>query len=68
MTEQDVPEEDAGEEFGLGSTDYDLSEEHGYTWEPARTQVIPQWLMIAVSILVVIALFAPTVYLVWRFG
>jgi hypothetical protein len=24
------------EEFGPGDPDYDLSEQHGYTWEPQR--------------------------------
>ena len=64
--EDEILEED--DSLGPGQADYDLSEEHGYTWEPASPQVIPQWLMVSVSVLVVTALVAPTVYLIWRFG
>jgi hypothetical protein len=66
--DESVEEEDEDDSLGPGRADNDLSEEHGYTWEPARTEVIPQWVMLSVSLLVVIALVAPTVYLIWRYG
>jgi hypothetical protein len=68
----EVEEEEASQaevdEFGPGSADYDLSEEHGYTWEPARTQVIPQWVIVSLSVLLVVGLVFPAIYIVWRFG
>ncbi len=64
--EDDAEEED---DLGPGSADYDLSEEHGYTWEPERESGgIPQWLMVAVTALVVAALVLPTIILIYRYG
>jgi hypothetical protein len=60
--DEPVEEEDADDGLGPGRADYDLS------GEPPRTEVIPQWVMLSVSLLVVIALVAPTVYLIWRYG
>jgi hypothetical protein len=58
---QDDEEE---EEFGPGDPDYDLSEQHPYSWEPARRDwPIPPALLIAVSVLVVIALVLPSLLL-----
>jgi hypothetical protein len=56
------------EEFGPGSADYDLSEEHGYRWEQERGRVIPQGVMVAVSIIVVVALVLPTILLIYWYG
>jgi hypothetical protein len=64
----DEEAEDDTEEFGPGSADYDLSEEHGYTWEPARIEVIPRWLLVSLSIVLVAALVIPSLYIVWRFS
>jgi len=39
--------------------DYDLSEAHGYSdWEPADTSIIPQWAMVAASLLLIFAIVA----------
>ncbi|HYM16335.1 MAG TPA: hypothetical protein VEZ14_12320 [Dehalococcoidia bacterium] len=46
--------------FGPGDPDYDLSEAHGYGWEPAREHwPVPPWLLLAVSIVVIVALLLP---------
>jgi|AP12_2_1047962.scaffolds.fasta_scaffold202875_2 hypothetical protein len=60
--------EESEVDFGPDSPDYDLSEEHGYSWEPARMQVIPQWLLAGLSLLLAAALVFPAIYIVWRFG
>jgi hypothetical protein len=47
-----VPDED--------DPDYDLSEAHGYAdWEPKRENFIPQWLIIAASLLLIFAILIP---------
>ncbi len=59
------------EEFGPGSADYDLSEEHGYRWEPEGDGgggPIPQWAMVLVTLLVVSGLLLPAVLLIYRYG
>jgi len=63
--DDDAIEED---EFGPDSPDYDLSEARGYGWEPERPRrwPPPQWVMVAVSLLVVAALVAPAVLLLLR--
>ena len=67
IDEEEVEDEDA-EEFGPGSADYDLSEEHGYTWEPARIEVIPRWLVVSLSLVLVAALIIPSIYIVLQFS
>lgn len=44
-----------------GDPDYDLSEAAGYSgWEPpARRGIIPQWAMVALSILLILAILVP---------
>ena len=59
----DAPEED---EFGPGSLDYDLSEAHGYGWEPRRSHWPPQWVIVAISLLLVVALLVPGLLLLLR--
>lgn len=55
------------EEFGPGDPDYDLSEQHGYTWEPRRRDwPVPRRLLLVVSIIVIIAMVLPSVLLVLR--
>jgi hypothetical protein len=47
-----IPDED--------DPDYDLSEAHGYSdWEPKRENIIPQWLIIAASLLLIFAILIP---------
>jgi hypothetical protein len=59
--------EDEEDEFGPGSADYDLSEEHGYMWEPKREHwPVPPWLLITVSIIVIVALVLPSVIILLR--
>ncbi len=47
-----VPDED--------DPDYDLSEVAGYSnWEPARTSPFPRWLIVAASLLLILAILTP---------
>ena len=40
--------------------DYDLSEVHGYSnWEPARGELIPRWVIVTASILLIVAILIP---------
>ena len=61
------PEDD--EEIGPDDPDYDLSEAHGYTWEPKREHwPVPPWLLVAVSLLIVAALLLPGLIFLLRHG
>ena len=56
------PDDEADEEIGPGDPDYDLSEAHGYTWEPERPRwSFPPWLVAAISLILAAALVVPTV-------
>jgi hypothetical protein len=47
-----IPDED--------DPDYDLSEVHGYSyWEPARAELIPRWVIVTASILLIVAILIP---------
>jgi hypothetical protein len=60
----DERDDDEEEEFGPGDPDYDLSEQHGYMWEPKRRDwPIPLPVMIAVTVLVILALVLPSLLL-----
>lgn len=62
MVRDDGEGDEVEEEIGPDDPDYDLSEAHGYTWEPARENwPVPRWLLAVVSILVVLALVVPGV-------
>lgn len=53
-------EEDDSLEFDPDDPDYDLSEAAGYAgWEPERRSLIPEWLVVAVSLLLIISLLLP---------
>jgi hypothetical protein len=40
--------------------DYDLSEAAGYAdWEPKRASIIPQWVIVAASLLLIFAILVP---------
>jgi len=40
--------------------DYDLSEAHGYSdWEPNRDSIIPRWLIVVASLLLIFAILIP---------
>jgi hypothetical protein len=64
---EDVPEgyydDDLDEENELGSDDpdYDLSESAGYSgWEGrGRRALVPQWVIVAISLLLILALLLP---------
>ena len=61
------PEED--EEIRPDDPDYDLSEAHGYTWEPKREHwPVPPWLLVAISLLVVVGLVLPGLIFLLRHG
>lgn len=66
--DDEVDVDEVEEDFGPGTADYDLSEEHGYAWEAERTDVIPRWMVVSVSLLLVVALVLPSIYIVWRFA
>jgi hypothetical protein len=65
--EEDDGEDEAEEEdyydIAPGDPDYDLSEAAGYAdWEPPRrTLSIPQWLIVAVSLLLILVLLLPAI-------
>jgi hypothetical protein len=63
MSERPLSDDD-GEEIGPDDPDYDLSEAHGYMWEPRRESAIPPWVVVVVSLLVVAALIVPTLILI----
>jgi len=47
-----IPDED--------DPDYDLSEAHGYSdWEPNRDSIIPRWLIVVASLLLIFAILIP---------
>lgn len=59
--------EDEDDEFGPGDPDYDLSEEHGYSWDARRESfLLRPWFLVAVSILLVIALLLPALVVIGR--
>jgi hypothetical protein len=63
----DERDADEDEEFGPGDPDYDLSEQHGYMWDPQRRDwPVPSPALIVVSVLVIVALVLPSVLLVLR--
>jgi hypothetical protein len=65
-------DEEEDEDIGPGSSDYDLSEEHGYEFSDSENQddstVIPQWAMVAVTAIVLVALILPGILLIWMYG
>ncbi len=55
--------------MGPDHPDYDLSEAHGYTWEPKRGHwSVPPWVIAAISLLVVLGLVLPSILFVLRYG
>jgi hypothetical protein len=72
MTNEWEEVEDDEDELGPGSADYDLSEEHGYTWEPEHEDSdegpIPRWALTWVTVIVLAALLLPGLILIWRYG
>jgi hypothetical protein len=57
-------QDDDLDEIRPGDADYDLSEEHGYTWEPHRTNWPPRWLIVAVTAAVIAALVVPSLIII----
>ena len=57
----DEEETSEAEEFGPDDPDYDLSETAGYAgWEPPKRQpFLPRWVIVAVSMLLILALLLP---------
>jgi len=53
-------EEDGGYVPDEDDPDYDLSEAHGYSdWEPSRASIIPPWVIVAASLLLIFAILIP---------
>jgi hypothetical protein len=55
------PDDEEDGEIAPGDPDYDLSEAHGYTWEPERRWSFPPWLVAVISLILATALVLPTV-------
>jgi hypothetical protein len=54
------------DEFGPGDPDYDLSEQHGYMWEPKRRDwPVPMPVLLVVSAAVIMALVVPSLLLLF---
>lgn len=52
--------DDEDDEIKADDPDYDLSEAHGYLWDPQRQNwPVPPWLLAGISIVVVVALVLP---------
>ena len=60
---EDQYEED-DDEIRPGDPDYDLSEAHGYMWDPSPAPFPPRWLIIVVTIAVIAALVIPSVIII----
>ena len=63
---EDYYERPLGEEDDEGyipdesDPDYELSEAHGYSdWEPGRASIIPPWVIVAASLLLIFAILIP---------
>lgn len=67
-TDWEIPDEQADDdEFGPDSPDWDLSEEHGYMWEPKRDHwPVPPWALTLVALVVIFALLLPGLLLIFR--
>jgi hypothetical protein len=63
---EDDYEEDE-DEIQPGDPDYDLSEAHGYMWDPAPKPFPPRWLIVTVTIVVIAALVVPSVLIVLQY-
>jgi hypothetical protein len=59
--------EDDEDEIGPGDPDYDLSEAHGYMWDPSPRPFPPRWIIWTVTIIVIIALVVPSLFIVLRY-
>ena len=55
---------DDEKDMGPGDADYDLSEAHGYLWEPAHRTWPSRWLLIGVTVLIIAALVLPGVIVI----
>jgi hypothetical protein len=60
-------EDDELEELQPGDTDYDLSEQHPYSWEPQREPAISPTVLFIVSLLLIAALVVPSVLIVLQY-
>ena len=66
LRDEDEPEgyydEDGDDSYvpDADDTDYDLSEAAGYAdWEPKREGIIPQWVIAAAALMLIIAILVP---------
>jgi hypothetical protein len=64
MTEEQWDDEE--EEIRPGDPDYDLSEAHGYLWEPRHREWPPRWLILGITLVVIVGLLLPALILIAR--
>lgn len=64
MAEQQYDDEE--DEIQPGDPDYDLSEAHGYMWEPRHRDWPPRWIIVGTTLIVLVALVLPTLLLIAR--
>ncbi|HEY8173495.1 MAG TPA: hypothetical protein VIH21_10460 [Dehalococcoidia bacterium] len=68
MTNDWPDDEQDEDEIAPGDADYDLSEAHGYRWEPEREHwPVAPWTIAVVSVLVIAALVLPAIIIVLRY-
>lgn len=67
--EQQEAEEEYEDEIGPDDPDWDLSEAHGYMWEPEREEwPLPRSVLVPVAILLVISLVLPGLLILFRYA
>ena len=57
---------DDEEEFRRDDPDYDLSEDHGYMWDPKPRPWMSRTVLVVVTVLVVLALVLPSLLIFLR--
>jgi hypothetical protein len=63
------PDDELPEEIGPDDPDYDLSEAHGYRWEPTRENwPVPPWLLVLVTLIVLAGLLLPGIIFIAQRG
>jgi len=69
LPDEDEDEPDIGPSIAPGEADYDLSEGHGYSWEPPREgPPLSPMLVVLITTLVIAALVLPSVVLILRYS
>ena len=63
----DDDEDGAEEDLGPGDADYDLTEEHGYMWEPPSRWRLRPWMLAVIAVLLIVSLILPTALYAWQY-